>query len=192
MRPGCLELQSASPSATTTESFTRTFDPERCRSFGPYYNCPQRAVLPNARFSLAEYDDSEDAFGKLNQYRRIAALPPLREDPILSDGATNHARYLVKNAEHLEVSGPYAHTEDPGNQWFTPEGLAAAQQGGDVIPPMREPLSAGQAINMWVSGPFHRSHFRNICRILQRRKNPRLPDPGTRSIKSCGTGSGFK
>ncbi len=56
---------------------------------------------------------------RLNEYRAIAKLQPVVEDPTLSDADLKHTRYLVKN---LVAPGPTAHDEDPANPWFSREG----------------------------------------------------------------------
>lgn len=83
----------------------------------------------------------------VNYYRAMARLPPVTENTSWSYGNTLHARYMVKN-DILE------HAEDPGNPWYTPEGLAAAQSSNlvahsDVNTPDE------WAIDRWMQGPFH-------------------------------------
>ena len=57
----------------------------------------------------------------LNYYRAVAHLPPLAENTDWSQGAFNHARYLVEN----DVNTP---SEDPALAWYTTEGAAAGPQ----------------------------------------------------------------
>ena len=83
----------------------------------------------------------------VNYYRAMAGLPLVTEHTSWSYGNTLHARYMVKN-DIVE------HAEDPGNPWYTPEGLAAAQSSNlvahyDVNTPDE------WAIDMWMQGPFH-------------------------------------
>jgi uncharacterized protein YkwD len=91
---------------------------------------------------------------RFNSYRMSAGLSPVAEDAGLSDGCLKHARYLVKN--QVPPNGS-AHDEDPTNRWFTPEGRVAARTS-DVVTPCSGcvPMSAPQAIDLWMTGPFHR------------------------------------
>jgi hypothetical protein len=46
------------------------------------------------------------------------------------------------------------HSEDPGNPWYTAEGLAAAQNGNVMVSSgSTDPDS--DAIDLWMTGPFH-------------------------------------
>ncbi|MCS6883274.1 MAG: CAP domain-containing protein [Oscillochloridaceae bacterium] len=83
----------------------------------------------------------------VNYHRATARLPPVTENPSWSYGNTLHARYTVKN-DLVE------HTEDPGNPWYTPEGLAAAQSSNLVA---HSDINATDAwaIDRWMQGPFH-------------------------------------
>lgn len=83
----------------------------------------------------------------LNSYRSLAKLPPLTENPSWSNGCWNHARYMVKN----NVPG---HTEDPALPWYTPEGLAAAQESNLWVNPNVN-ASDESPFDGWMSGPFH-------------------------------------
>ncbi len=97
---------------------------------------------------------------RVNYWRNLADLSSVSGAPELSAAAEKHARYLVKHAlkgelEQLAAGG--AHTEDPEDPWYTPSGLAAAQNG-DVTPPCKgcPLLSAAQRIDDFVAVPFHR------------------------------------
>jgi hypothetical protein len=83
----------------------------------------------------------------VNAYRALANLPGVTENPAWSDGDGKHARYMVKN----DFIG---HTEDPGNPWYTPEGLAAAQNGNTFVSSSTVSPDT-TAIDFWMSGPFH-------------------------------------
>lgn len=84
---------------------------------------------------------------RLNYYRALAALPAATENSTWSEGGVLHSRYMVKN-------NTIGHTEDPANPWYTPEGLAAAQNGNVMVSSnVANPDSA--AIDMWMQGPFH-------------------------------------
>ena len=57
----------------------------------------------------------------VNYYRGLALLPPVAEDPALTDGAQKHARYIILNniVEPFELS--------IGRQGYTSEGAVAAE-----------------------------------------------------------------
>lgn len=61
---------------------------------------------------------SMDWLDLLNDFRSLADLPPVSENPEWSYGDCLHSRYLVKNDE-------VGHEEDPENPWYTPEGAEA-------------------------------------------------------------------
>jgi uncharacterized protein YkwD len=118
---------------------------------------------------------------RVNYYRAMAKLPPIVEDPTLSEGDLAHATYLVKNfrdkIEH-EGLGAEMHTEDPAVPGFTREGLEAAKAsvmdewympggasgvyGGaaasdpDEWTSERAPGSPEWSVDGWMSLPFHR------------------------------------
>ncbi len=83
----------------------------------------------------------------VNAVRAQAGLPPVVENRAWSDGAAKHARYMVKN----DYVG---HDEDPANPWFTPEGRDAGRAGNVLVSSNGE-MSAEEAIDMWMQGPFH-------------------------------------
>ena len=118
---------------------------------------------------------------RLNYYRAMVRLPPVLEDPELSEADTLHARYLVKSyAEAIRNStiGAEAHDENSSSPWYTEKGKRAAQKsdvsywqaakvavsepvsetvGGHAPPPGEMPWgSPGWSIDGWVGIPFHR------------------------------------
>jgi hypothetical protein len=82
-----------------------------------------------------------------NLFRQNNNLPPLGENSDWSNGGWLHSRYMVKN----DYVG---HSEEPGNPWYTPEGLAAAQNGNVFVTTW---LNAPDetAIDFWMAAPFH-------------------------------------
>jgi uncharacterized protein YkwD len=88
-----------------------------------------------------------DWLNYLNQFRQATNLSLLGENPGWSNGGWLHSRYMVKN----DYVG---HEESPGNPWYTPEGLAAAQNGNVFVTTW---LAAPDetAIDFWMTGPFH-------------------------------------
>lgn len=88
-----------------------------------------------------------DWLNHVNDYRALASLPALGENPTWSHGDWLHARYMVKN----DFIG---HSEDPNNSWYTAEGSAAAQNS-NVAVSSSAGLSDNAAIDLWIQGPFH-------------------------------------
>jgi uncharacterized protein YkwD len=83
----------------------------------------------------------------LNAARALGSLPSVSENTAWSSGCGLHARYMVKN-DVIE------HSENPANPWYTPEGLAAAQNGNLMVSSSTS-TSDQYAIDLWLTGPFH-------------------------------------
>ena len=97
----------------------------------------------------------------LNEYRVSAKLPPVDEDPRLSDADLKHATYIVKNyADKVSpghLIGAAMHDETKGNQWYTPEGQDAGQKSDiNQFYGFASPPTPTWALDEWMSGPFHR------------------------------------
>ena len=83
----------------------------------------------------------------------MVRLPPVLEDPQLSEADALHARYLVKSyAEAIRNStiGAEAHEENPASPWYTEKGMRAAKKSdvsywqeakGPVSQPVGEPVA---------------------------------------------------
>jgi uncharacterized protein YkwD len=100
---------------------------------------------------------------RANHWREFAGLAVVTRATELDAAAVEHARYLVKHVlegkdDELDAGG--AHREDPSDPWYTPTGLAAAQDS-DVDPPCRNCmfLSASEHIDELMSVPFHRMNI---------------------------------
>ena len=74
-------------------------------------------------------------------------MPEVTENATWSDGDWKHSRYMVKN-------NYVGHSEDPANLWYTPEGLLAAQKG-NVFVSSSTATTDTDAIDWWMSAPFH-------------------------------------
>ncbi len=83
----------------------------------------------------------------MNSFRALVGLPDVSENPTWSDGDWKHSRYMVKN-------NYVGHSEDPANPWYTPEGLLAAQKG-NVFVSSSTATTDTDAIDWWMSAPFH-------------------------------------
>jgi len=107
---------------------------------------------------------------ELNQWRQMAGLPLVIENPRLSSGSQQHARYLVLQGP-VDVSsfraydraiGPGAHHEDTHRPSYTTAGAQAAMggpltvdviQGADVA---WEGRTESADIDSLIAAPFHR------------------------------------
>lgn len=83
----------------------------------------------------------------VNQFRTSAGLNQLDENSLWSSGDWLHSRYMVKN----DYVG---HSEDPGNPWYTSEGLAAAENGNVFVSSWIGTLDE-TPIDFWMTAPFH-------------------------------------
>ncbi len=97
----------------------------------------------------------------INEYRAGVNLPPVVEDPKLSDADRKHAIYVVKNYEDKvgagHLLGAEMHDEEKGNPWYTPEGHDAGEQSDvNQLWGHDRPPSPTWALDNWISGPFHR------------------------------------
>jgi hypothetical protein len=84
---------------------------------------------------------------RVNFYRATASLPPVVEDPALSGGVLQHARYMVLN-------DAVKHTEARGAAGATPEGAAAAAVS-NLAGSNRPDETDRWAVDMWMQAPFH-------------------------------------
>ncbi len=103
---------------------------------------------------------------RVNYYRAMVKLAPVREDPALSDGERNHTRYLVDNYAGLirrgVNTGAEMHSEDPARPGYSPVGFRAAQSSDiDEWPGPQRPPSPTWAIDDWITGAFHRLNILN-------------------------------
>jgi hypothetical protein len=98
---------------------------------------------------------------QINQYRTMAGLESVQEDPAISAGDTNHARYLVKR---FEVEGPEQvdiYSENRSTAWSTPSGATAASLSDIALrtgaeQPTDPEAQIRQVIDEWMTDPFQR------------------------------------
>jgi hypothetical protein len=96
----------------------------------------------------------------------MVKLAPVSDEPSLSEGELNHARYLVENyarsISHGVNKGAAMHEEENGKPGFTPTGMHAAQNS-DVAewPGPTPPPSPNWALDDWMTGAFHRINILN-------------------------------
>jgi len=103
---------------------------------------------------------------RINQYRAMVKLGPVRDDPALSEGERNHTRYLVENYGALIRKGvgmgAAMHSEDAFKPGYTPVGMRAAQDSDiDEWAGPQPPPSTYWAIDDWMTGAFHRLNILN-------------------------------
>ena len=91
--------------------------------------------------------EEEGWLAYLNYYRALAVLPPVDEMAGWNTGAWYHARYMSKN----DYVG---HSEDPENEWYTPEGDSAARSS-NLLASSSTSVTDQDAIDLWMQAPFH-------------------------------------
>jgi Ca2+-binding RTX toxin-like protein len=100
----------------------------------------------NATLAIVDNDTQPEWLATINFHRTATNLPPVRENPIAGLGAVAHSKYMVKNG--------VTHYEDPGNQWYTPEG-AKAGASGNVAGGFGHNTTDVDDIEGWLRAPFH-------------------------------------
>ena len=107
---------------------------------------------------LAPAADASDlnlqAIDKINAYRRLTGLAPVKADPALSKGCQAHAHYLLQNSDAALEGKINVHDEDPKLPGFTAEGRQAARAA--VISQMRGPSDPLVGIDLWMASFYHR------------------------------------
>ena len=110
-------------------------------------------------------DFAASANARANYYRAMAKLPPIVEDPAISAGALNHARYLVKNGiagGDIVLGQPNIHSqmpqesfrlEDKGKPYYTDDGASAGRDGVIVSAPQIN-LSGAEFVDRVMTMPF--------------------------------------
>lgn len=87
---------------------------------------------------------------RLNEFRVGAGLPPVEEDPKLSEGCQLHAEYLCQNPE--EYDGPKGHSENVLLPGYSAKGKESAKRS--VINSAN--LSAELHIDIFIATLYHR------------------------------------
>lgn len=108
----------------------------------PVNTTPMRSETASATRQLVD-----DWLSVVNEYRALADLPPVAEDPVLSEGHRKHARYMVET-DHAD------HFEYPESPWYTPEGNEAALNGV-LVSSWSSVVSDRDAIEGLMQAPFH-------------------------------------
>lgn len=84
---------------------------------------------------------------RVNFYRAMAMLPPVTEDPQLSVGPFEHARYMVR---HDVIK----HVESPLDAWATLGGASAAAVS-NLVGSLKSTEPDSWAVDNWMQAPFH-------------------------------------
>jgi hypothetical protein len=83
----------------------------------------------------------------LNYYRASAHLPAVAENASWSNGAVNHAIYMVRN-------DVWANTENTATPWYSPAGATEAANSNLMLSD-NVSTTDQQALDFWMSKPFH-------------------------------------
>jgi len=96
---------------------------------------------------------------RINMYRSMEQMTPIANDPALSEGAQNHAAYLVKNLARRVRDGSATSaeigSEAAGKPAFTRSGHSIAPHC-EVDFELGKHPSVDAAIDTWFQGPYHR------------------------------------
>lgn len=96
--------------------------------------------------AVPAFSSSDDWLAIVNHYRAASDLPLVSENAVWSRGATWHSCWMLENG--------IAHAETVGTPLYTDEGNAAGSSG-NVATSTAFVTSAKDAINLWMTGPFH-------------------------------------
>jgi uncharacterized protein YkwD len=131
-------------------------------------NNPAAAAPASSEIPPGEASTSSNWLEVLNSYRTRLSLPPIVEDPVLSRGCLEHAKYLIANygsmMAHGGSPGASLHQEAEAMRGYSPDGLKAAQASDVVYHPrngMTQDELMEQAVEWWMSEPFHRPQLLN-------------------------------
>jgi hypothetical protein len=87
-----------------------------------------------------------DALAAVNAYRAMAGLGPVASQDEWVGGATNHSCYMIQNG--------IAHSETVGAPGYTVDGAAAGLHSNVAVSGSAA-TSAGDFVDLWMTGPFH-------------------------------------
>lgn len=113
-------------------------------------------VAAGAISALPQPDDAaRRALDRVNQYRRLAGLAPVAFNASLLASAQRHARYM-------DTNGQYSHGEQPGYAlYFGQDSMERdvffGYTGHSVAEDIHEINDVNQAVDDWITGPYHRS-----------------------------------
>jgi hypothetical protein len=123
----------------------------------------QTQSSPSSSGALADFASS--ARTRLNYYRALAKLPPIVDDSVMSAGAYEHARYLVKNGIgggdivlekrdlRFETPQDAFRFEVKGKPFYSEEGASAGRHSVIVTAPAIN-LSGAEFVDRLMTMPF--------------------------------------
>ena len=123
----------------------------------------QQGITTTSQGVLADFKES--ARSRVNYYRAMAKLPPILDDPAVSAGALNHARYLVKNGiaggnmvlenGQLNFQTPQDafRGEERGRPFYTDNG-ASVGRNGTVVTANEINMSGAEFVDRLMTMPF--------------------------------------
>jgi hypothetical protein len=127
---------------------------------------PAGAQQPETKTSPGVPPDfAASARARVNYYRAMANLPPIVDDPAISAGALNHARYLVKNGiagGDIMLGQPNLHFQMPqdsfrwevkGKPYYTDDGASAGRDAVIVAAPQIN-LSGAEFVDRMMTMPL--------------------------------------
>jgi uncharacterized protein YkwD len=114
--------------------------------FLPYIEKPEPTPTPSPTATPTPQADPEWLL-YVNQFRTLADLPHLTENPAWSYGGVLHSRYMVKEDD-------ITHYENPSSPWYTQEGYDAGRYGNIAVSSSTTAPDRF-AIDLWMTGPFH-------------------------------------
>jgi len=110
-------------------------------------------------------DFAASASARVNYYRAMAKLPPIVDDPAISAGAMNHARYLVKNGIaggdivldnqdlHFQMPQDAFRWEVKGKPFYTDDG-ASSGRDAVIVTAQTINLSGAEFVDRLMTMPF--------------------------------------
>jgi len=157
----------ALPPPPPASAHHETAAPEAMASMsGPHeYAAAGPSPSPTPEVTPPAVGSSMNWLAVFNRYRTRLNLPTVEEDSELSKGCLAHAKYLVRNyGGAYKGIGILMHEEDSSKPGYSAAGLKAARASDVVFQPrgkMSEGQLMAQAIEWWISGPFHRAQLVN-------------------------------
>jgi len=123
----------------------------------------QQPAITTSQGVLSDFAASATA--RTNYYRAMAKLPPIVDDPAMSAGALNHARYLVKNGIaggdivldkrdlHFQMPQDAFRLEVKGKPFYTDDGASSGTNSVVVTAPSID-LSGAEFVDRLMTMPF--------------------------------------
>lgn len=117
------------------------------------------SVVDAEAANLPAFPSDAAWLAEINGWRSRAGARPIGENSRLSQGATEHAEYLVRSGpkttfafvDYMHALGGAMHTEDRNSPYFTDEGYQAARTGNVAFK-----YGAANVVDDLVEAPFHR------------------------------------